>query len=195
MVVPEAYRNCICSLGSADGYNTKSPEWLHINHAKEAYHASNKMDYVEQMAIWLQRHEAMWLWESYLIWVENQLLSMLRKREESMMDEEELEEDVIEHIDVTNINITWSDTQHDINITHNNLNTNYSLAKWPPHHNLTIEKLMKKFGTTIFLPAFLCHTGYYNNARLPWLFRHLQTNCYILTLQPISGRSHSDGQG
>ena len=46
------------------------------------------------------------------------------------MDEEELEED-IEHrdIDVTNINITQSDTQHDINITHNNLSMNYSLVK------------------------------------------------------------------
>ena len=85
------------------------------------------------------------------------------------MDEEELEED-IEHrdIDVTNINITQSDTQRDINI---NLNTNYSLAKRPPHYNLTIENLMEKFSTTNFLPTFLCHNlsgttitpGYHNH--------------------------------
>ena len=104
------YVDCIHSLGLADGYNTESPEQLHIDYAKEAYRASNKRDYIEQMAIWLQRHEAMWLQEFYLIWVENWLLSMLRTREDSMMDEEELEEDVIqvEHhdIDVTNINIT-----------------------------------------------------------------------------------------
>ena len=55
------YADCITSLGSADGYNTESPEQLHIDFAKEAYRASNKRDYVEQMAIWLQRHEAMWL--------------------------------------------------------------------------------------------------------------------------------------
>ena len=47
--------DCMCSLGSADGYNMESPERLHINFAKEAYRASNKRDYMEQMAIWLQR--------------------------------------------------------------------------------------------------------------------------------------------
>jgi hypothetical protein len=36
------YVNCIRSLGSADGYNTESPERLHIDFAKEAYRASNK---------------------------------------------------------------------------------------------------------------------------------------------------------
>ena len=43
------------SLGSADSYNSESPERLHIEFVKEAYHASNKQDYIEQMAIWLQR--------------------------------------------------------------------------------------------------------------------------------------------
>ena len=98
----------------------------------------------------------MWLQESHLIWVENQLLNMLRTRQDSMMDEEELEEEVeCCDIDVTNIN----------------LNTNYSLAKRPPHYNLTIENLMEKFSTTNFLPTFLCHNlsgttitpGYHNH--------------------------------
>ena len=62
--------DCIWLFGSADGYNTESPEQLQIKFAKEAYHASNKRDYVEQMALWLQRHEAMWFRESYMIWVE-----------------------------------------------------------------------------------------------------------------------------
>ena len=34
------------------GYNTESPERLHIDFAKEAYQASNKKDYVQQMHIW-----------------------------------------------------------------------------------------------------------------------------------------------
>jgi len=63
------YVDSIRSFGSADGYNSESPERLHIDFAKEAYRASNKRDYVEQMALWLQRHEAMWIRESYLIWV------------------------------------------------------------------------------------------------------------------------------
>ena len=48
------YLNAIRALGSTDGYNTESPERLRINYAKEGYCASNRRDYVEQMAIWLQ---------------------------------------------------------------------------------------------------------------------------------------------
>ncbi|KAJ7672356.1 hypothetical protein DFH06DRAFT_1266919 [Mycena polygramma] len=53
------YIDSIRRLGSADGYNTESPERLHIDFAKKAYRASNRRDYTEQMALWLQRQEAM----------------------------------------------------------------------------------------------------------------------------------------
>ena len=152
------YINCICSLGSADGYNMKSPECLHINFVKEAYCVSNKRDYVEKMVIWLQRHEAMWLQESYLIWVEKRLLSMIWMSEDSMMEEEEdVQVQLINSINVTQHVLNAN--QRDINITDSldkNLNKfnntmTYSLAKWPPHPNLTIEKLAQKFSTTNFL--------------------------------------------
>ncbi|KAI5999520.1 Zn-finger domain-containing protein [Pisolithus albus] len=52
------YIASIRALGSADGYNTEYLEHLHIDYAKDAYRASNKRDYVEQMAMWLQRQEA-----------------------------------------------------------------------------------------------------------------------------------------
>jgi hypothetical protein len=141
------YVNCIRSLGSADGYNTESPERLHIDFAKEAYRASNKRDYVEQMAVWLQRHEAMWLRESYLIWVEKRLLGLIRTSEDKTIDEEDEVEVEVDPIDVT---------QRDINITDSrdtNLNM-YSLANRPPHQNLTVEKITEKFGATNFIPAF-----------------------------------------
>jgi hypothetical protein len=137
------YVDCIKSFGSADGYNTESPERIHIDFAKEAYHASNKRDYVEQMAMWLQRHEAMWLRESFLIWVGKRLESLMKTTDVNTMDEDEEDAQVeLEHVEVT---------QRDINITHvgdtrDKLNLNnirYSLAKSPPHQNLTIEKLGK----------------------------------------------------
>ena len=142
-------------LGSADGYNTESPERLHIDLAKEAYRASNKRDYVEQMALWLQRHEALWLQESYLIWVDKRLLSLIRN-EDNAMEEEELK-DVIEHVDVT---------QRDINITYSqddnfNNRLKYSLAKRPPHQNITVEKLTQKFGTVNFLSALTSFLRHY----------------------------------
>ena len=146
------YINCICSLGSADGYNMESPEHLHINFAKEAYRASNKRDYVKQMAIWLQ--------ESYLIWVEKQLLSMIQMSKDSMMEEEEdVQVQLINPINVTQCDLNAN--QCDINITDshdknlNKFNNTYSLAKQHPHPNLTIEKLAQKFGATNFLPALL----------------------------------------
>lgn len=58
----------IYSFGSADGYNTELPERLHIDFAKSAYLASNKRDFLEQMAIWLQRQEAIFLRSAYLTW-------------------------------------------------------------------------------------------------------------------------------
>jgi len=62
------YTNAIRTLGSADGYNTEFSEWLHIDYAKEGYQASNKRDYVEQMALWLQRQEAIDFHAAYLDW-------------------------------------------------------------------------------------------------------------------------------
>ncbi|KAI6023062.1 hypothetical protein BKA83DRAFT_4463912 [Pisolithus microcarpus] len=62
------YVASIQALGSANGYNTEYPERLHIDYAKEAYQASNKRDYVEQMALWLQRQEAVCYKSAYLDW-------------------------------------------------------------------------------------------------------------------------------
>ena len=131
-----------------DGYNTESPERLHIDFAKDAYRASNKRDYVEQMAVWLQRHEAMWLRESYLMWVEKRLVSMVGTVEENMRDDED--EVQLQQVELIDIN------QRDINNTNSRdkLNFDYSLAKQPPHQNLTVEQLTRKFGAVNFLPAF-----------------------------------------
>ncbi|KAI6027894.1 hypothetical protein PISMIDRAFT_18050 [Pisolithus microcarpus 441] len=58
----------IRALRSADGYNMEYPERLHIDYTKDAYRASNKHDYVEQMALWLQQQEAIHHKSAYLAW-------------------------------------------------------------------------------------------------------------------------------
>lgn len=63
------YVAAIKSRGSADGFNTESPERLHIDFAKEAYRASNKREYVRQMTKWLGRQEAIAHFTTYLDWV------------------------------------------------------------------------------------------------------------------------------
>jgi hypothetical protein len=62
------YVRTIRQLGSADGYNTEGSERLHIDYAKEAYRASNRRDYVEQMTKWLRRQEAVHQYAAYLSW-------------------------------------------------------------------------------------------------------------------------------
>ncbi|KAJ7749142.1 hypothetical protein B0H16DRAFT_1847253 [Mycena metata] len=64
----EHYVALIRLFGSADGYNTESPERLHIDYAKNAYRASNKRDYTIQMTNWLRRQEAVDRFTLYLEW-------------------------------------------------------------------------------------------------------------------------------
>ena len=145
------YVTCIRALGSADGYNSESPERLHIDFAKDAYRASNKRDYMEQMALWLQRHEAVWQRESYLIWIENRFgMVVAEKNEEDESDDEEVDHDV-------------GDVQCGCNMTTttNNSCLNYLVTKRPPFQNITVDKFIHNFGAIDFISAlsiFLQHT-------------------------------------
>lgn len=64
----EHYVDAIKRFGSLDGYNTESPERLHIDYAKDAYRATNKRDYIIQMVTWLRRQEAIDRFSLYLNW-------------------------------------------------------------------------------------------------------------------------------
>ncbi|KAG1894285.1 uncharacterized protein F5891DRAFT_1131006 [Suillus fuscotomentosus] len=59
----------ITLFGSTDGFNTELPKCLHIDFAKDTYRASNKCNYEEQMALWIQRQEAVFLDSTYLDWL------------------------------------------------------------------------------------------------------------------------------
>ncbi|KAJ7743569.1 hypothetical protein B0H16DRAFT_1859525 [Mycena metata] len=65
------YEFLIRLFGSADGFNTESPERLHIDYAKNAYRASNRKDYIDQMTVWLERQEAVARFTAYLDWKES----------------------------------------------------------------------------------------------------------------------------
>ncbi|QRV96338.1 hypothetical protein RhiJN_24356 [Ceratobasidium sp. AG-Ba] len=60
------YVYIICQLGTPDGYNTETSERLHIDFAKLGYRASNKVNATKQMALYIQRLEALAMHESYL---------------------------------------------------------------------------------------------------------------------------------
>ena len=63
------YFAAVQSRGSLDGYNTESPERLHIDYAKDAYRASNKKEYIQQLTVWLGRQEAVAQFRSYLDYI------------------------------------------------------------------------------------------------------------------------------
>ena len=63
------YFAAVQSCGSLDGFNSESPERLHIDYTKEAYRASNKRDYVKQMMVWLGRQETVARFRAYLDYV------------------------------------------------------------------------------------------------------------------------------
>jgi len=146
------YVEAIQSLGSADGYNSESPERLHIDYAKSAYRASNKRDYMEQMAVWLQRQEAMWLKDSYLMWV-NQTLPTLLKRagmDEATVDELDVDDDG--HGDeqpVTLCDVPTTDST----------NPFWQVAKTPPYPNLSAEQLATQFGAQDFISELTAFLG------------------------------------
>ena len=62
------YVEGIKRLGSADGFNSEHPEWLHINFAKCPYLATNSHEYVGQMTKSIQWQEALVLQNNFLEW-------------------------------------------------------------------------------------------------------------------------------
>ncbi|KAG8727939.1 hypothetical protein FRC11_012160 [Ceratobasidium sp. 423] len=65
-----------------DGYNTETSERLHIDFAKMGYRASNKVNAMKQMALYIQRLKAITMHAAYL-----------DREQESDGDEEEVVED------------------------------------------------------------------------------------------------------
>ncbi|KAG8730952.1 hypothetical protein FRC10_002161, partial [Ceratobasidium sp. 414] len=62
------YAQSIRELGALDGYNTEGPERLHINFAKRAYKATNRINFISQMVQYLERRERVFKFDAYLTW-------------------------------------------------------------------------------------------------------------------------------
>ena len=140
-------------LGSADGYNTESPERLHIDFAKAAYRASNKRDYMEQMAIWLQRQEAMWLKESYLMWVNEDLPILLMRRRMDDAEGDAGEDGGEDHA----TSVTLGDVP--TSVPESTTRPFWQVAKSPPYPNMSTEQLATRFGAQDFIPQLSIYLG------------------------------------
>ncbi|KAG9123530.1 hypothetical protein FRC07_014823 [Ceratobasidium sp. 392] len=93
-------------LGTPDGYNTETSERLHIDFAKMGYKASNRVNAIKQMAMYIQRLEALAMHEEYLDEIGSianraQILAEINEanaeeleNDDAWEDEEEEEEDI-----------------------------------------------------------------------------------------------------
>ena len=145
------YLTAIRALGSTDGYNTESPERLHIEFAKEGYRASNNRDYLEQMAVWLQRREAIWIKESYLMWLEDKVAPIVGDDDGDGEDDNKVDVENEPTTTTTEVN-KLSSTSTD-STTSSTTTTHYTLAKNAPLINIPVNQLMTDYGAVDFIPA------------------------------------------
>ncbi|KAG1734654.1 hypothetical protein EDD22DRAFT_982451 [Suillus occidentalis] len=75
------YSYMIMMLGTTDNYNTEYTERLHIDYAKDAYHATNHKDEFTQMTWWLECKEKILRHDKYVNW---QLADMTFRRLQTM---------------------------------------------------------------------------------------------------------------
>ncbi|KAF7371541.1 hypothetical protein MVEN_00009100 [Mycena venus] len=136
------YVDGIRCLGSADGYNTESPELLHIDFAKKAYRTSNRRDYTEQMALWLQHQEAIALRSAYIQCYHNEQNSA---SDESDTDSEDSEDDTGSPSGMPRVIVRLPPTQLPT--------TAYKIAKSPAIENVTVAYLQTAHGAQNIIPA------------------------------------------
>jgi len=129
------YVASIKRLGSPDGYNTESPERLHIDLAKQAYRATNRRDYTIQMTVWLRRHEAMALKRAYINWQDNCLPGAI---DDSQSDDSSSKAD---SDDIHGPLIIATQSQQ------------YRIARRPPFPSVSIQTLKQVYGAVDFLQA------------------------------------------
>jgi hypothetical protein len=137
------YIDMIKSHGAADGYNTEASERLHIDFAKNAYRASNKREYVEQMALWLQRQEAVVRFHSYLNWL-GKNAHQDSDLQEDVEDDEELSE-LADLQEAMRLDVFYSGPHGSP--------SPYHLAKTCPFPNTSVDTIQEKYEARQFLPA------------------------------------------
>ncbi|KAN0120583.1 hypothetical protein V8E52_004410 [Russula decolorans] len=64
------YASSIRLFGTTDNYNIEQSERLHIDFAKDAYHATNHKDEFSQMTKWLERRERIQHLSSFIDWMQ-----------------------------------------------------------------------------------------------------------------------------
>ncbi|KAG1816422.1 uncharacterized protein BJ212DRAFT_1446949 [Suillus subaureus] len=145
------YVQSITLFGAIDGFNTELPERLHIDFAKDTYRATNKHDYEEQMVLWLQRQEAVFLQGAYLDWLAQVPLSHGWTQDDSNTYDSDLDSDLDSH------ETPPYDSDSDLDLdSHETEQMMHVLAKAPVHPHRSVQEIVTSHGATDFLTALQC---------------------------------------
>ncbi|KAJ7081946.1 hypothetical protein C8R44DRAFT_905110 [Mycena epipterygia] len=195
------HKQIIIDLGVREHFNIPkfhalqhySPERLHIDFAKKAYCASNRRDYTEQMALWLQRQEAVALRTSYLDWLDDQLSHPVSDDSDDDSGDEDSEKVTI---------LLLSPAPSSV--------ATYTNAKTPANLNVTVAHLQMNHSAVDIIPALtaILKTAFKSCPILPGPFDRfdlytkislcLPANCYLSTsriraIPAIAAKNRSHG--
>ncbi|KAG1904176.1 uncharacterized protein F5891DRAFT_1126617 [Suillus fuscotomentosus] len=178
------YVDSITLFDAADGFNTELPKHLHINFVKDAYCASNKRDYEEQMALWLQQQEAVFLHGAYLDLISQQPLLAGRGEHhmfDSDSDSESEETDspksntalILPLAAAEEVQVTW-----------------HIIAKVPAYPHQTVARIKTAYGTTDFLTALqtFLRKNLLHNTIIPSLYDHFDVYHHVVIIAPPDRR-------
>ena len=152
----------IKSHGTTDGFNTELPERLHIDIAKDAFDHTNKRDYIAQMCLRLQRHEAVSKFTTYLVWRVDGYIPGGKKQHRARpgtVADASVDPNNDDQISTDETPDGWSTTNRLPSANANLLQ--HSIAKKPPL-NISLDTIRSKFGHHQFaetLKKFLHKSG------------------------------------
>ncbi|KAG8939237.1 hypothetical protein FRC03_006458, partial [Tulasnella sp. 419] len=178
------YVDAIASHGPPDGFNTESPERLHIEVAKKGYRASNKKGYVKQMVRYVLRQEAIAHKDMYLHWYNPELARDLCDDTKKDNEEDEEADDLWKVEDEEYRSFDAVPFKKD--------RVTIRYAKQPPLKDLTLPILLQHFHASNFLPCliqFLENSVQYQRKPFPMPSKHESFDVYkqiILDVTPHS---------
>ena len=140
------YVSAVRSHGTLDGYNTESPERLHIDFAKVPFRAGNKRDYTAQMATWMSRHDAVRRYETFLRWAKGE--GIIDSEEDSEDDDEDDAKPKRKRRRKDNVEVRLGGPASPAS-------RGYEVAKIPGYGNVSMDTLVNKFGASDSVSDFI----------------------------------------
>ncbi|KAG2355602.1 hypothetical protein BDR07DRAFT_1493006 [Suillus spraguei] len=156
-------------------HQLKLSERLHIDFAKDAYRASNKCDYKEQMVLWLQHQDAVFLRSAHLDWLTQHPL----EHDHSVSYDSDSDSDsdsMLKGIGAATPHAIPAD-QFEVTCV---------LAKTPAHLCQSVQKIVTAHGATDFLPALqhFLHKNPPNCTLVPGLQDHFDIYHQVVIVVP-----------